>query len=192
MGYSTYRIKTRRAEKGQKQLDLTRGRICLACETYKDRECFFENKNGLNGLGSVCKACRSAQPTPPSKKAYYANRKTMHMCVQCGDPALVNNVFCLECWFADKAYTRASSRSAKEAIKALWQEQNGTCYYSDHTLIPGENASLDHQMPKSKGGTDHLSNLKWVTRQINTMKNDMTHEEFIAMCHYIAKKFPMY
>jgi len=50
----------------------------------------------------------------------------------------------------------------------------------------GSNSRLqvDHKVPKSRGGRDHISNLQWLCRQCNHAKFDMTEDEFFA---YIKK-----
>lgn len=63
-------------------------------------------------------------------------------------------------------------------IKDLWASQNGRCFYTKEVLLPGINASLDHQIPTSLGGTNDITNLKWVSIKINMMKSNMTHDIF--------------
>lgn len=53
-------------------------------------------------------------------------------------------------------------------------------------LIPGFNASLDHIIPVSKGGSSNKANLRWVTSTINHMKWDLTDEEFVNMCRVVV------
>jgi hypothetical protein len=182
-----------RANKGEAFRDLTKGRICSICNKYKERECFFEHPSGFNGLGPRCKECISlAGKTPKAKmvkKALYDKRKDSNVCVKCGESELVNNVHCRLCWFIDKASMRGGGSKNLNAICDLWNQQQGRCFYTNEVLVPGKNASLDHQLPRSRGGADDPANLKWVSNKINMMKSDMTHDEFIVMCKYITTKF---
>lgn len=183
---------TPRANKGKAVKDLSKGRICSSCNLYKDRENFFAHPSGFNGLGPRCKECISVfYKTPQSKsvkKALYNKRKDSHECVRCGSSELVNNVFCKSCWFESQAANFGGMKQFSSLLE-LWESQNGRCFYSDEVLIPGFNASLDHQVPKSRGGSDEISNLKWVHIQINLMKSDMTHEEFLIKCQKIVNRF---
>jgi hypothetical protein len=70
----------------------------------------------------------------------------------------------------------------------VYEQQQGRCAYTGIELIPGLTASLDHIIPTSRGGTHDESNLQWVTKQINCMKTDMTHDEFLAMCQLILNR----
>jgi len=76
-----------------------------------------------------------------------------------------------------------------EALVESFENQNGKCWYSHKDLIPGANTGLDHQTPSSRGGRDELPNFRWVTVQVNRMKNDMTHDEFVAFCQLVADRF---
>jgi hypothetical protein len=35
-----------------------------------------------------------------------------------------------------------------------------------------------------------VSNLQWVTKVVNHAKTWLTHDEFVALCHAIAARFP--
>ena len=63
-----------------------------------------------------------------------------------------------------------------------------TCAYSDRKLVPGLNASIDHITPVFKRGLDDINNLQWVDTQINTMKTDMDHSNFLSTCYKIGNK----
>lgn len=76
----------------------------------------------------------------------------------------------------------------------LWSSLVGladkTCPYTGINLEIGVNASLDHIIPKSRGGVNDLSNFQFVYCQgsfdVNRMKGDMTEEEFkeaIKICY---------
>jgi len=91
-------------------------------------------------------------------------------------------------WFGTIARNRLASegKNRGEKIKHKLEEQEYKCVYTGIVLIPGRNASLDHILPISRGGTHEIENLQWVDIQINRMKTDMTHQEFIQMCHKIV------
>lgn len=76
----------------------------------------------------------------------------------------------------------------------IWLRQNGKCALSgiDIVLAAGssptkmflQTASLDRVDSK---GTYCISNVQWVHKRINEMKNDDSDEEFIAWCQKVAK-----
>lgn len=61
------------------------------------------------------------------------------------------------------------------------------CPYLKQPIVIGKNASVDHIKPKSKGGTDETSNLQWVHHDVNIMKWDQSHEDFLQRVRLIAK-----
>ncbi|MGL4617891.1 MAG: HNH endonuclease [Chroococcidiopsis sp.] len=69
------------------------------------------------------------------------------------------------------------------------QEQKFECYYTGVLLVPEKNLSLDHLLPRSKGGSNEIDNCVWCDRNINAFKNDLTDEEFIRRCKIIAQRF---
>lgn len=71
-------------------------------------------------------------------------------------------------------------------MRDLFLSQGARCAYSGEALVPGVNASVDHRQPVSRGGVHALENLQWVSRKVNIMKSDMTHEEFLDTCHAIV------
>jgi len=189
MNAKTRKPGTPRADKGKAITDLTKGRICVLCNKYKERSHFYEHPTGFNGLGSRCKECIASEPVRPSKKKLYQERKHKKLCVKCGESAIETNVFCIDCWFQDRASYRLGTSSYAKDIKELWNKQNGRCFYTNEILVPGKNASIDHQIPTSRGGNNDISNLRWVTTQVNMIKSSLTHEEFIQFCKNIAENF---
>lgn len=171
----------------------SKGRTCLRCGKYKSRNRFYKNPKGFNGLGSTCKKCHkeiaTSEETKLHKRDLYDDRKVKGLCVGCSSPDLVTNVHCRRCWFRDAASRRCGGTGNVDQLLSMWEEQDGKCYYTGVDLIPGENAWIDHQLPRSRGGQDHIDNLKWVSKYANLMKSDMTHEEFIELCSTIANRF---
>lgn len=73
-------------------------------------------------------------------------------------------------------------------LEQLLESQQRRCVYTGELLIPGINASLDHRIPVAQNGTDEIGNLQWVTKRVNAMKSDCSHEEFIKLCRTIAAR----
>ena len=112
-------------------------------------------------------------------------------CRQCGNSAAFvrkEEPLCLCCWFGHIAKKYTGTRKSGPMFQAIFEAQNSRCAYTNELLIPGINASIDHKIPLSRGGNNEHSNLQWVTLRINSMKNDMTHDEFLAICLLISKQ----
>ena len=61
----------------------------------------------------------------------------------------------------------------------LFGKQEGLCN-GCKTLFPYRNLTIDHIVPKSKGGTDHIENLQLLCGACNSTKGTGTQEELIA------------
>lgn len=76
------------------------------------------------------------------------------------------------------------------AIAAKLREQGHACAYTGEKIVLGVNDSLDHIYPARR--FPHLrndpKNVEWVTRLVNTMKTDLTREEFLTMIGNILQR----
>ena len=64
----------------------------------------------------------------------------------------------------------------------LYGRQEGHCA-GCRVLFPFRNFTVDHVVPKSKGGSDHLDNLQLLCGSCNSTKGTGTHAELIARLH---------
>lgn len=111
------------------------------------------------------------------------------LCQRCRVDKASIGVFCEECWYKGRAQGSLGSSARWQELKALLIAQGFRCAYSGKLLILGPDATIDHKIPRSRGGTNDIWNLHWVSRRVNTMKTDFTHEEFIRACEIIAKRW---
>lgn len=49
--------------------------------------------------------------------------------------------------------------------------------------------NIDHIIPISRGGSNELDNMAFTIPQANTAKNDLTNEEFVALCKEVCENF---
>jgi hypothetical protein len=94
---------------------------------------------------------------------------------------------CLNCWFLIKTTSNLDDSKRWPEVKALFLANNGCCVYTGIKLIPGENAWLDHIIPLSRGGLRILENIQWVDADVNKMKYNKTHDEFLEFCKSIKQ-----
>lgn len=111
-------------------------------------------------------------------------RRDEGYCYECGKGhALAPGKRCPACWF--KNIAKSLNGVSPDELRQLFDEQDGKCRLTGRPLVLGENAHLDHIVPRSRGGTDALSNLRWLDRQVNQAKNDMTDQEFVMLARQV-------
>lgn len=77
-----------------------------------------------------------------------------------------------------------------DALLRLWDEQGGLCALTGDPLVEGVNASLDHIIPISAGGSLGVENVRWVTLIVNHAKRHYADADFVTMCRKVAARFP--
>lgn len=116
-------------------------------------------------------------------------RQESGLCIRCKAPADAG-ASCVKCWTINVSVNVCGDTSLRLPLFDLLKSQDFRCVYSGRILVPAVNANVDHIIPKFQGGSDDIDNLQWVDKQINRMKTDMSHQEFVAMCRFIAGIFP--
>ena len=112
-------------------------------------------------------------------------RRLAGLCVNCKNKSLNTNALCEVCWFKNLAHSSLGVTTAWSSIKELIIKQKYKCAYTGKSLIIGDNASIDHIVPKKRGGTNTLDNLQWVDLSVNLMKRDMLHDDFLKVVSQI-------
>ena len=134
---------------GKNPLPVDRGR-CIDCNEKHYNEIKLTREDRI-GKG-LCAECGQCSPTGTSKS-----------CETCVLKAMAKFHFKDVRKWAD--------------LRRLY-DSNFVCPYTGIELTLGLNASLDHRVPKSKGGTDEISNLQFVHVWCNSMKNDTEESTF--------------
>lgn len=84
------------------------------------------------------------------------------------------------------AAARVQNATACQLMQLI-ADQGYKCALTGLDLTP-ENSELDHKVPRSKGGSDHVTNLQWLHKTVNRMKGNMSEDRFVQMCRMVADK----
>jgi hypothetical protein len=172
-------------------------KICLTCRRHNAS---FQKERSIEARAAGnCVACH--KPKEPNHKTYceaclvkrrgyeirrWDARVKNNSCAKCTTGIPLNGILvCLKCWWLQKA-TSVGGSIQIQPLQDIWNKQDGKCALSGLELIPGTNASIDHIIPKSKGGTNDISNLQWVLTIINSGKLDLSDDEFIKLCEAVV------
>lgn len=73
-------------------------------------------------------------------------------------------------------FARVPKKRPKLCAKAIRERDGNRCQYTGKLLKPDE-GSLDHVLPRSRGGKDAWENLVWSCKDVNSRKGDrLPHE----------------
>ena len=73
-------------------------------------------------------------------------------------------------------YAKVPKKRPKLCARAIRERDGNRCQYTGRVLRPNE-GSLDHVLPRSRGGKDAWENLVWSAKEVNQKKADrLPHE----------------
>ena len=161
--------------------NLELNRTCYKCNNIYPLtdEYFYKNKNKKYGLDYKCKKCTYLQI-----KQNKATRLSNGICKQCSNIRLPNsNYFCEKCYLKNLSVNHFKTAKYWEILKNKLESQEYKCAFTNDVLILGVNDSLDHKFPISRfpDDYDNMDNLHWTTRTINSMKQNLTDNEFLEL-----------
>jgi len=165
-------------------------RRCESCREKSNKATArWRDKNKEAGLCIKCGKPTSEGHTRcedclVSHNAVYSQRKQRGVCLYCGKSSDYGH--CEICYLKKRATRHLGDASMWILLKKIFDDQQGICPYTGIELQIRANTELDHRIPRSKGGTDELSNLQWVYAPVNTMKWNMTEGEFLATVGKVA------
>jgi 5-methylcytosine-specific restriction endonuclease McrA len=73
-------------------------------------------------------------------------------------------------------YARVPKKRPKLCARTIRERDDNRCQYTGRLLKP-EEGSLDHVVPRSRGGRDSWENLVWACRKVNTRKGNRLPDE---------------
>lgn len=133
----------------------------------------------------VCDDCAKRGSAWSSQKR--EGRKARGLCTACGRDPTAAGLLCLDCWFCQSAAVNLHDRKRGPELRVLFDAQGGLCALTGAVLVPGVNASLDHRVPRARGGGNELANLRWTTYVVNRAKQDLLDDEFLAQCRSVVE-----
>lgn len=164
--------------------EVTMERECTICKETKLITEFIADKHKQDGYRNQCKACRRAR-----QKETYEDRKD-------GQNKRLRTFRSTIKGATHVSYHACMRRAKKEGIpfsvtleylRGLYEKQDGKCAMTGVTLVVNggwNSPSLDKMDPKL-GYVE--GNVQWLTKKMNTVKQDFTVEEFKELCKTILE-----
>lgn len=77
-----------------------------------------------------------------------------------------------------------------QSLRGLLAMQSELCALTGRPLTP-DNVRMDHVTPVSKGGLNSMDNVQLIVDEANSAKGSMSQEQFIRLCHDVARHNPL-
>lgn len=132
--------------------------------------------------GNRCTPCREKVRTGASK--IYRKKRNVGECAQCNQQATIG-VLCEKHWFCHISKAHFGHIKNAKLLKDLLEKQAYRCPITGRLLTPGVNTSIDHIVPRSKGGSNDFNNLQWVDYNANVAKAELSLDELIKLSNEI-------
>lgn len=176
-------------------------KICKICKKNLLLSDFYWSKSNKSNLLTFCKTCSSNKGKKwrenNKDKANKAHRewaklnKEKGLCAKCSNKSIKNKSLCINCWYRKVSLGNLGTQKYWKNLQELANKQKYKCIYTDELLVPGSNMSLDH-IKSRKDRPDlinDITNVQWITQQMNQIKNELSHDNFIKLCKCIAERF---
>lgn len=171
----------------------TSGTLCEECKSKKNSKwqkrkadglCVDCWKNPTKQGSSKCMDCYEKIKARDLKRKN--NRLEQELCAYCDNKQVGGgSQLCLDHYLKATSRSHFGTTKRCKELSDLFLEQDGRCPYTNKKLTLGNCTSIDHIVPKSRGGSLDVSNLQWVSTEVNFMKMDMLHEEFLEAVRLI-------
>lgn len=150
-------------------------------EEQKSKGLCIECTNPATGLR--CDICNK-------RRVDYRKRRKLEwkengLCNQCGKETIKGKNQCEKHYLMQVSLDRLGSSKYWKELKELIEKQNYKCALTGDIISFNDNIELDHILPTSRKGTNELSNVRWVTKQANRLKNNLTDKELKILCNKI-------
>lgn len=89
-------------------------------------------------------------------------------------------------FYARSVNLRGLGKATARQLATLWKAQRGLCALTGRRL--DRSAEIDHVIPKGRGGSHAIGNLRWVVKDANRAKRDLLDADFIQLCREIVRR----
>lgn len=89
-------------------------------------------------------------------------------------------------FYARSVNLRGPGKATARELATLWKAQRGLCVLTGRRL--DRTSEIDHIVPKVRGGSHKIDNLRWVVKDANRAKRDLIDADFIALCRDIVRR----
>lgn len=177
---------------------------CRRCSEKKPEDAFRVHKN--RGIQAICKRCEAAYQVE-YRKTHPETRNRPSQYQRCkDDPERLSALNAKRradwkdrrsedykeyhrkrrekdplAYRAFRARHNVSKEITVEWVREMWKLQSGKCALTGRQLTE-DTFQIDHILPRSRGGSDALENLRLVSPEANAAKSHLTDEELLALC----------
>ena len=125
--------------------------------------------------GTRCEKCRNRRAE--IRKENYNKWKQTGLCCQCGRTSIPNKNYCENHYLKKISLIRLGSNLYSKELAELLKKQNYKCALTGDEISFLMDIELDHVTPITRGGRNELSNVRWVTKEANRLKQNLTDKE---------------
>lgn len=153
---------------------------------------------GENPMGDYAR-CQDCLARARSNRTAWKKRVPYGVCTTCQKNKCLLSLkdaklymrHCQECYLKHAAAYQLGAVKYWRILLTKLEQQQWRCIYSGDTIVLGVNDSTDHIAPKSRRPdlAKDPSNIQWVTRTVNRLKDNLTHNEFLDLIHRIHDRF---
>lgn len=187
------------------EADISNQESGIRCPVCQDLNALNRRERGAQKtVAGICVHC--PEPAEPGKTLCVscaskntirnatakANRVADGVCRWCPSKATHESTAC-EYHFVYNLLKNWGRAPTSDEVDAVWtklEDQNFECFYTGRPLVPGENASIEHLMPR-KRYPNHvwtLDNIVWCDVVMNRLKGHMVPAEVLEFAQGIVAR----
>jgi len=162
-------------------------KTCCTCRTPKPPTFFARDKSRNDGRHARCKACvkvyNDANRERNAVKQREWHKRFPERSTQSHKDYAYRRFFYIRANNLKLRHKDAVATTIE--IARLWRFQRGRCAVSLRRLTRS-NAHLDHILAIVNGGSGKIENLRWVHRDVNYAKRDLSDQAFLQLCEEVV------